>query len=93
VRFAAITLCVASRRVFIINVYFVIDSGRKLSDTPSYYDLFDDSHSCHFLIFSFIYIYSEAKILVMIMMAVKHRRNENYRHKQTFYESVTKFTK
>jgi hypothetical protein len=36
VSFAAITLCVASQRVFIIIVvYFVIDSVRKLSDTPS----------------------------------------------------------
>jgi hypothetical protein len=35
VSFAAITLCVASRRVFIV-VYFVIDSVRKLLDTPSY---------------------------------------------------------
>jgi uncharacterized protein HemY len=39
--FAAITLCVASRRVFIVVVvvvvvYFVIDSVRKLFDTPSY---------------------------------------------------------
>jgi hypothetical protein len=36
VRFAAITLCVASQRVFIVVVYFVIDSVRKLLDTPSY---------------------------------------------------------
>jgi hypothetical protein len=36
VSFAAITLCVASERVFIVVVYFVIDSVRKLSDTPSY---------------------------------------------------------
>jgi hypothetical protein len=33
VSFASITLCVASQRVFI--VYFVIDSVRKLLDTPS----------------------------------------------------------
>jgi hypothetical protein len=33
---AAITLCVASQRVFIfVIVYFVIDSVRKLLDTPS----------------------------------------------------------
>jgi hypothetical protein len=33
--FAAITLCVASQRVFIVvSVYFVIDSVRKLLDTP-----------------------------------------------------------
>jgi hypothetical protein len=36
VSFAAITLCVASQQVFIVVVYFVIDSVRKLLDTPSY---------------------------------------------------------
>jgi uncharacterized protein HemY len=40
VSFAAITLCVASQRVFVVVVvvviYFVIDSVRKLLDTPSY---------------------------------------------------------
>jgi len=35
VSFAAVPLCVASQRVFIV-VDFVIDSVRKLSDTPSY---------------------------------------------------------
>jgi hypothetical protein len=35
VSFAAITLCVAFQRVFIVlSVYFVIDSARKLLDTP-----------------------------------------------------------
>jgi hypothetical protein len=39
VSFAAITLYVASRRVFIfVSVYFVIDSVRKLLDPPSYLD-------------------------------------------------------
>jgi hypothetical protein len=33
VSFAAITLCVASQRMFIFIVYFVIDSVRKLLDT------------------------------------------------------------
>jgi hypothetical protein len=33
---AATTLCVASRRLFIVVVYFIIDSVRKLLDTPSY---------------------------------------------------------
>jgi hypothetical protein len=38
VSFAAITLCIASQRVFIfVSVYFVMDSVRKLLDTPSYY--------------------------------------------------------
>jgi len=37
VSFAAITLCVASKRVFIVVVvYFVVDSVRKLLDTPLY---------------------------------------------------------
>jgi hypothetical protein len=37
VSFAAITLCVASQRVFnVVSVYFVIDSVPKLLDTPSY---------------------------------------------------------
>jgi len=37
VSFAAITLRVASQRVSIVAiVYFVIDSVRKLLDTPSY---------------------------------------------------------
>jgi hypothetical protein len=36
VSFSAIALCVVSQRVFIFVVYFVIDSVRKLLDTPSY---------------------------------------------------------
>jgi hypothetical protein len=37
VSFAAITLCVAFQRVsVVVSVYFVIDSVRKLLDTPSY---------------------------------------------------------
>jgi uncharacterized membrane protein len=36
VSFAAITVCIASQRVFIIVVYFVIDSVRKILDTLSY---------------------------------------------------------
>jgi hypothetical protein len=36
VNFADINLCVASQRVFIIVVYFVIDSVRKLLLTLSY---------------------------------------------------------
>jgi hypothetical protein len=40
VSFAAITLCVASQRVVlvvvVVVVYFVIDSVRKVLDTPSY---------------------------------------------------------
>jgi hypothetical protein len=36
VNFAAITLCVASQRVFIVVVCFVINSVRKILDIPSY---------------------------------------------------------
>jgi hypothetical protein len=40
VSFAAITICVASERVFIfVSIYFVIDSVRKLLNTPSYFRL------------------------------------------------------
>jgi hypothetical protein len=40
VSFAAITLYVASQRVFIVvSVHFFIDSVRKLLDTPSYNSL------------------------------------------------------
>jgi hypothetical protein len=36
VSFSTITLCAASQRVFIVvSIYFVIDSVRKLLDTPS----------------------------------------------------------
>jgi len=35
VSFVAITLCIASQREFIVVVYFVIYSVRKLLDTPS----------------------------------------------------------
>jgi hypothetical protein len=47
VRFAVITLCVAYQRVFIfVVVYFVIESVRKILDTPSYIGHpFNTSHS------------------------------------------------
>jgi hypothetical protein len=35
VSFAAITFCVASQRVYIVVTVYVIDSVRKLLDTPS----------------------------------------------------------
>jgi hypothetical protein len=44
VSFAAITLCVASQRMFVVVVHFVIDSVRKLLDTPSYVH---DTYSFH----------------------------------------------
>jgi hypothetical protein len=58
--FAAITLCVVSQRVFIIVVvvYFVIDSVRKLSDTPSYLHFFYNKCNSFFFLsfglFSFL---------------------------------------
>jgi hypothetical protein len=36
VSFAAVTLCVASQRVFIVVISFVIDSVREFLDTHSY---------------------------------------------------------
>jgi hypothetical protein len=36
VSFAATTLRVASQRMFIVVVYFIIGSVRKILDTPSY---------------------------------------------------------
>jgi hypothetical protein len=39
VSFAAVTLCVASQRVLIVVVDFVIDSVRKLLDPSSYFNL------------------------------------------------------
>jgi hypothetical protein len=42
--FAAETLYVASQRVFIVVIYFVIDSVRKLLDTPSYSDTETKKH-------------------------------------------------
>jgi hypothetical protein len=43
VSFAAITLCVAFQRVFIVvSVYFLIDSVRKLLDTPSFVNVYDN---------------------------------------------------
>jgi hypothetical protein len=35
VSFATITLCVASQRVFVVVVYFIMNSVPKLLDTPS----------------------------------------------------------
>jgi hypothetical protein len=43
VSFAAITLCVTSQRVFIVVGYFVIDSVRKLLDTPGYISVFGNT--------------------------------------------------
>jgi hypothetical protein len=51
VSFAAITLCVASERVVVVVVvvvvYFLMDSLRKLLDTPSYQMIcFSFHHPC-----------------------------------------------
>jgi hypothetical protein len=65
VRFIAITLCVASQRVFIVvSVYFVIDSVRKLLDTPSYVplpvtsDLFKFIINCETMTPLYVWLYS-----------------------------------
>jgi len=51
--FVAITLCVASQHVFIVvNTCFVIDSVRKLLDTPSYIS--------SITVFQYIVIHSDA---------------------------------
>jgi hypothetical protein len=50
VSFAAITLCAASQRELIVVVYFVIDSIRKLLDTPSYIN-----YSKDFVLFRSVY--------------------------------------
>jgi hypothetical protein len=47
VRFAAITVCVVSQRVFIVvSIYVVIDSVRKLLDTPSYMQIEERMDDC-----------------------------------------------
>jgi hypothetical protein len=52
VSFATINLCVASQRAFIVlSVYFVIDSVRKLSDTPSYNLIRIEINKMHYRIF------------------------------------------
>jgi hypothetical protein len=62
VSFAAITLCVASQRVFIVVVvvvvvvvYFVIDSIRKILDIPSYKHSLSDLF-CVFISISFPFL-------------------------------------
>jgi hypothetical protein len=45
VSFAAITLCVASQRVFILLFIFVIDSVWKRLDTPSYMEVSGHLHA------------------------------------------------
>jgi hypothetical protein len=49
VSFAAITLCVASQRVFVVvSIYFFIGSVRKLLESPSYVKI-----CCTMITFSF----------------------------------------
>jgi hypothetical protein len=49
VSFVAITLCVDAQRVFIVvSTYFVIDTVRKLLDTPSYFWVLQANHDEHF---------------------------------------------
>jgi hypothetical protein len=49
VSFTTITFCVASQRVFIVVVYFVIDSVRKLLDKLSY--TADSNDLSHMLVY------------------------------------------
>jgi hypothetical protein len=56
VSFAAITLCAASQREFIVVAYFVIDSVLKLLDTLSYMkSLPNDYISYMYLTFPLLY--------------------------------------
>jgi hypothetical protein len=56
VSLAAVTLCVASQRVIQkVSVYFVIDSVRKLFDTPSY---ISPRHCCNYFTFCELYLKS-----------------------------------
>jgi hypothetical protein len=49
VSFAAKTICVASQRGFIIVIYFVIDSVRKLLDTPSFTHILNEGIHFYFI--------------------------------------------
>jgi hypothetical protein len=51
------SLCVASQRVFIVVVYFIIDSVRKLLDTSSY-------------IYIYIYIYMCVCVCVCVYVCM-----------------------
>jgi len=58
--FVTITLCVASQRVFIVIVYFVINSFQKLLDIPFYIQSSD-------LVFTMLYVVSIAVCIFMIL--------------------------
>jgi hypothetical protein len=88
VSFVAITLCVASQRVFNFVVYFVIDSIRKLLDTPSYwraeleeYLIQYNSMSCYFKWAQGQYGFLEFRI----------RNLNNIRNKNKSHSGVRKF--
>jgi len=50
VSFAAITLCIASQWMIPkVSVYFVIDSIRKLLDTPSYFNVCGEANNFQFV--------------------------------------------
>jgi len=70
VSFAAI-LCVASQRVFIVVVvYFVIDSVRKISDTPSYMTFVWDTVFTHALL-SVYYLVPVARPIKSLIIGAK----------------------
>jgi hypothetical protein len=70
VSFAAITLCIASQRLFIV-VDFVIDSVRKILDTPSY--VYARARMCVCVcvcVCIYIYIYSDETCNNTIVSAI-----------------------
>jgi hypothetical protein len=81
VSFAAITLCVASERVFVVVVvYFVIDSDRKLLDISSYTHTHTHTHTqTHTCIHTYIYTYMHAYIQTYIHTYI-HTYEHTYIH-------------
>jgi hypothetical protein len=61
VSLSARTLCVASQRVLIVvDVYFVIDSVRKLLDSPSYRLMLNENSALHLHLHATVKLYSHA---------------------------------
>jgi hypothetical protein len=68
VSFAATTLCVASQRLFVVVVYFVINSVRTLLDTPSYVCMYVCMYVsvCTYLICEFFYSWQHFWLLIYV---------------------------
>jgi hypothetical protein len=66
---AAITLCIASQRVFIVVVYFVMDSVRKHLGTPSYIYIY--MYVCVCVYVCYIYVRMYVCIYVCMQNTVK----------------------